>query len=240
MLGYHLLWKDRLRDELISFTNSFRFLITHGARRGIKGGKKIFYHVINRRQAETVTQSPAHFYEANDLCRHFEVGSTHWPHPSMHGNLHPRKFNHEYLASTTVVMRQGGAYMASHETLAAHGVFDLYPHVAHSDDGVQCPGYEPIVSGLYELLCAARYGPPYANTHPVQAEEVNMVLDCARQFLLDVPAIDRAGAKPPLWLVIELCCGKKRTRGHNGPLIQMLTDMGYTGTLEQPRIMYQN
>ncbi|CAD0111108.1 unnamed protein product, partial [Aureobasidium uvarum] len=134
MLGHHLLWRDRIQDELLSWTMSYLFATVHLYLRHLKGQEIGCVSTINRTRAshpEEWHYKPARFYSANDLCDH--TGVYHDYERKCQKDLpglHPRKTNHEYITHGVVGYPENDQLQqAAWADLVAAGLFKLIPEL---------------------------------------------------------------------------------------------------------------
>jgi len=112
--------------------------------------------------------------------------------------------------------------MVSLEELVDAGLWSLFPQSFLEKTAKIQPKM-----GLYTLPCDARYGSGYQEEHAFTEEEVDMVFSCAKLFKSGA-SDSGISERPPLDLIIQLCCGKKRGEGHvNDPLLKRVKKLGY-------------
>lgn len=147
MVGHHLLWHDRIPDELLSWTETSVFAIVHLYLRHLKGQGMGILSAINRSRASRpakwhVEQSgpqqyePVPFHSANDVCDYTGVYHDHdWEcKRDLHG-LHPRKTNHEYLTDGVVMYPENDRLgKVLWPALVSAGLFELVPEIKVPSD----------------------------------------------------------------------------------------------------------
>ncbi|QDS72791.1 hypothetical protein FKW77_006104 [Venturia effusa] len=157
MLGLHLMWEDPPLDELLSWTDSWLFVIVHALGR-YENGQRVPIISCGRASGLTTTDGQsASFYSANDLHEAYQVLNRAWkvgPVDSSHGDvsfkLDPRKFAHEWLSHGEVRDSEHEMKHVELGEMILQGLFHLYPEL-------DMPGLCER-TGLYEHLTAFRLG----------------------------------------------------------------------------------
>ncbi|KAK6001054.1 hypothetical protein QM012_003137 [Aureobasidium pullulans] len=142
MLGHHLLWRDRVQDELLSWTVYWPFAVIHLYLRHLKGQGLGYLSPINRFRASQRVKwhveqvgpqpyEPVRFDSANDLCDYTGIYHDHdWECKRDLPGLHPRKTNHEYITHGPVEYPENDRLtQVAWADLAAAGLFELVPEI---------------------------------------------------------------------------------------------------------------
>lgn len=215
MLGQHLLWRDRIQDQLLSWTMSYNFAIVHLYLRHLKGQEDACVSAIDRTRAthpdwhdsEPVSQvKHAKFYSANDLCDSTGVYHDHdWPCSKDLPGLHPRKTNHEYITHGVVKYPEGEMLQqATWGDLVAAGIFALIPELKVP------PNLR--AAGLYTVLRYIRttnYNTIYRTTD----QELAVAQAIAWLHTRLQPGEIREQSKPNLWMLLYALTFRKRDAG---------------------------
>lgn len=193
MLGEHLLWHDRIQDELLSWTMSYVFATVHLYLRHLKGQEIGILSMINRTRAfhpekwhieqsesqesqeshKSQAKKPVKFYSANDLSDYAGVYHDHqWPCQRDLPGLHPRKTNHEYITHGVVEYPEDDRLQqATWGDLVAAGIFELVPELK------VC--FCSVVAGLYTVLRHIRIT-NYNTIHIFSLSEESSKWSCLR------------------------------------------------------------
>lgn len=127
MIGNHLIWKDLVGDELLSYSKDPLFLVVHALRRHHEEQGTVTIQFLDRRKAKTPDGEPAKFYSALDLYTIFRVpGWSGWGSTDII-KLHPRKFTQEYLSHGPVLHPGTNLKQASIEDLIKDGLYEIFP-----------------------------------------------------------------------------------------------------------------
>ena len=159
MVGNHLVWKDLISDEFLSYSKDPLFLVVHGLRRYHEDQGNVTIQLLDRRMAKAPDGTPAKFYSALDMYTIFEVPKwTGWGHTDRI-KLHPRKFTPEYLTHGPVLTPGTKFKQALVEDLIADGLYEIFPEFEAPKDHKR--------SGLYTLQVVYRKigYPPALNPH---------------------------------------------------------------------------
>lgn len=142
--GSHLLWKDRRRDEFLSWTSSFLFAIEHALGRARKRQPQweIFICVVDPRKAEvTDTESAvdgdaAPFYPALQLWKQLDLrnwsGWSDWDY----GGLLEHKFSHETLSHGSFTYEETRWRHVPLKKFYHAGFFSMYPQFLISGEDI--------------------------------------------------------------------------------------------------------
>lgn len=215
MLGQHLLWRDRIQDQLLSWTMSYVFAIVHLYLRHLKGQEVACVSAINRTGAthpnwhnsQSVPRvKHAKFYSANDLCDYTGVYHDHdWPCSKDLPGLHPRKTNHEYITHGVVEYSEGATLQqATWSNLVSAGIFELVPELKVP------PNLR--VAGLYTVLRYIRTT-NYNHDHKTTDQELAIAQAIARLHTRLRPGDIREHSKPNLWMLLYALTFRKRVAG---------------------------
>jgi len=225
---YHVLWRDRKADNLVSTTVSPLFMFTHGMMREMKGADDVRFYIIDRRVAQDENGDPAKFYPALALCHHVNyLAYDDYGGPGDKNSVAARRLNHEAVAFGAVILPPDVLRAPSLEELLDAGLRELFPTLPKLR-----PGFK--VVKLYAALLWARRSVYYKKAHAFTDAEVDTVFTCARLFNHG-ERNDRLSRNPPIMIVLLLCTGKRRHDSvDNKPLTERLKAMGYTGMLHSP------
>jgi hypothetical protein len=160
MVGNHLIWKDLIADELLSYSKDPLFLVVHGLRRYHEDQGNVTIQFLDRRKAKTPDGRLAKFYSALDIYTIFRVPKWGgWGHID-DVKLHPRKFTQEYLSHGPVLTPCTIFKQALVKDLIKDGLYKIFPDFEAPEDHKR--------SGLYTLQVVYRkIGYPPAPTLPV-------------------------------------------------------------------------
>lgn len=148
MVGNHLIWKDLIADEFLSYSKDPLFLVVHGLRRYHEHQGNVTIQFLDRRMAKAADGTPAKFYSALDIYTIFEVPKwSGWGHTD-HIKLHPRRFTQEYLTHGPVLTPGTILKQALVEDLIADGLYQIFPEFEAPQDHKR--------SGLYTLQVVSR------------------------------------------------------------------------------------
>ena len=231
MLGQHLLWRDRIQDELLSWTMSYLFATVHLYLRHLKDQGVACISPINRARAshpekwhleQLVLQvnNPAKFYSANDLCDHTGVYHDHeWECRKDLPGLHPRKTNHEYITHGIVEYpKDDRLQQAAWSDLVIAGVFELIPELK------VC--FCSRAAGLYTVLRHIRTS-NYNEARTTTARELVVAQEMAWLHTRLQPGEVREQSRPNLWMLLYALTFHKRVAGDR--LFQeLIFRLGYT------------
>lgn len=142
--GSHLLWKDRPRDEFLSWTCSFLFAIEHALGRARKPQPQweIFICVVDPRKAKVantesaVDGDAAPFYPALQLWEHLDLRN--WSQWSQwdHGGLLEHKFSHETLSHGSFTYDDTKWRHVPLKKFYHAGFFKMYPQFLISGEDI--------------------------------------------------------------------------------------------------------
>jgi hypothetical protein len=217
MLGEHLLWKNRVQDELLSWTISYLFAIIHLYLRHLNGQGIGCIAMINRTRAshpgkwhieqlEPQVNKPARFYSANDLCDYTGVYHDHeWSCRTNMPNLHPRKTNHEYITHGVVDYPDNDRLQqAKWGDLVAAGLFELVPELK------VC--FFSRAAGLYTVLRHIRTS-NYNDVRTTTARELEIAQEIAWLHTSLRPGEEKQHSRPNLWILLHALTFHKRAAG---------------------------
>jgi len=148
MTGNHLIWKDLVADEFLSYTKSPFFFVVHGLRRHHEAQGDVTIQFLDRRMAETRDGTPAKFYVALDIYTAFDVPKWDGWGDSNNIKLHPRKFTQEYLTHGPVLTPNTIFKQASVKKLIEDGLYEIFPEFQAPEDHKR--------AGLYTLQVVYR------------------------------------------------------------------------------------
>lgn len=231
MLGQHLLWRDRIQDELLSWTISFVFATVHLYLRHLKGQEIGCISAINRTRAshpedwhveQLVSQvnNPAKFHSANDLCDYTGVYHDHeWPCQRDLPSLHPRKTNHEYITHGVVEYPENDRLQqATWDGLVAAGIFELVPEL-------KVPSSSR-AAGLYTVLRYIRTT-NYNKVEKTTDRELVVAQEIAWLHTRSLSGEGTEQTRPNLWILLYTLTFHKRAAGDE--LLQnLICNLGYT------------
>ncbi|KAI4843388.1 hypothetical protein E4T44_06761 [Aureobasidium sp. EXF-8845] len=231
MLGYHLLWCDRVQDELLSWTMSYLFAVVHLYLRHLKGQGIACISMINRNRAshpekwhmeqlEPQVNKPAKFYSANDLSDHTEVYYDHeWLCSKDLPGLHPRKTNHEYITHGVVAYPDNDRLQqATWDNLVAAGIFELIPELKVSP----CSR----AAGLHTVLRYIRTT-NYDDDRTTTDRELEVAQEIAWLHTRLRPGEEKEQSRPNLWILLHALTFHKRLTGDQ-LLQKLILRLGYT------------
>jgi len=230
MLGGHLLWRDRIQDQLLSWTMSFVFAIVHLYLRHLKGQGVAYVSAINRMKARhpdwhgeplvTPVKKLVKFYSANDLCDRTGVYHDHdWPCQKKDlPGLHPRKTNHEYLTHGVIEYPEDDRLQqATWDGLVGAGIFRLVPEL-------KVPACSR-AAGLYTVLRHIRTT-NYNSVQNTTDQELAIAQAIARLHTRLRPGEIREQSRPNLWMLLYALTFHKRIAGDQ--LFQeLIRSLGY-------------
>lgn len=230
MLGYHLLWRNRIQDELLSWTSSYLFATVHLYLRHLKGQKVGYVAMINRtrafhptrwylRQPEPRGPGPVSFYPATRLCYYARMNAHPWVCSKDEPGLHPRKLNHESITHGVV------CYPGDDELrpfgwadIVDAGLFELVPELK------VC--FCSMAAGLYTVLRHIRIS-NYNRISRTTERELEIAQKIAWLHTRSPSAKDREESRPNLWAFLHALTFRKR--GPGDKLLQkQIRKMGYT------------
>lgn len=232
MLGEHILWRDRIQDELLSWTVTYLFVTVHLYRRHLDGQEGGHIALINRTRAvcpnkwylersEPQQSTPASnkFNFANDLCEHAGVYDHEWPCSKDLPGLHCRKINHEVLTQGIIAYPEDDPLMqASWKDLVAAGIFELIPELKIY--------FDCMVAGLCTVLRYIRTT-NYNKVRRTTEHELGIALDIA-WLHTRLPAGEmREGNRPNLWALLFPLTFRKRESGDD-LFKDLICKLGYT------------
>ncbi|RDI87376.1 hypothetical protein Vi05172_g2895 [Venturia inaequalis] len=204
MLGDHLMWEDPPLDELLSWTDSWLFVIVHALGR-YESGQRIAVITCGRASGLTTPNGQsALFYHANELHNAYRLLDRVWKigqKDSLHGDrsfkLAARKFTHEWLSHGIVLDQNHEMQHVELGELVRQGLFYLYPEL---DIRGLCER-----TGLYEHLTALRLGLfYYARQSEITTDEMAIAASIARLFCK--PGQEKA----PLSVLLDTLSLRKR------------------------------
>lgn len=230
MLGEHLLWQDRIQDELLSWTMSYLFATVHLYLRHLDGQEMGYISIINRTRAvhpkewyleKSMTQehNPAKFHLANTLCEYATVFDHEWPCRRDLPGLHPRKINHELLTHGAVRYPEGDPLQqAAWTDLVAAGLFELIPELK------VC--FCSMVAGLYTVLRHIRTT-NYNEVRKTTERELVIAQNIAWLYTRLRPEERREENRPNLWILLHTLTFRKRESGDD-LFKKLIRKLGYT------------
>ncbi|KAG9681402.1 hypothetical protein KCU95_g13085, partial [Aureobasidium melanogenum] len=217
MLGHHLLWRDRIQDELLSYTVSYPFAVVHLYLRHLKGQEIGSIAMINRMRAlqpeEWYTEEmwpqtykPAKFYAATDLCDYTGVYFDHeWQCQRDLPGLHPRKTNHEFITHGPVKYPQDDRLkQAAWADLVSAGLFKLVPELKVDENSR--------AAGLYTVLRYIRTS-NYNHVRTTTEEELEIAQKIAWLHTRVQPGKEQEKSRPNLWILLHALTFRKRAAG---------------------------
>jgi hypothetical protein len=232
MLGHHLLWRDRIQDELLSWTISYLFACVHLYLRHLKGQEIASISMINRTRAVhpeswhveqlgSQANKPAKFYSANDLCDSTGVYHNHeWQCSKDIPGLHPRKTNHEYITHGVVEYPNDDILQqATWGDLVAIGIFELVPELKVSS----CSR----AAGLYTALRYIRIS-NYRRVRTTTDRELEIAQEIAWLHTRARPGEEREQSRPNLWIPLHALTFQKRAAVGDLLLQKLIRRLGYT------------
>lgn len=175
MIGLHLLWADRGRDELISWTDSCLFMIVHAWRRRELGQRDTHVCLIDRRQVKSPPLHRVAFYPALKLIETFEVlKSPIWDEKRERPHLHARKFTYEFLSHGELEYpKQVGA--SRHVPLEELEEAGLWRWLIEKSE----KAHDEEVGGLYTILRWCRNeSSNYSSIKPITRLEICSIAWC--------------------------------------------------------------
>ncbi|KEQ85518.1 hypothetical protein M438DRAFT_364598 [Aureobasidium pullulans EXF-150] len=233
MLGDHLLWKDRIQDELLSHTSSCLFGIVHLLLRHLKGQGEGYLAIINRTRAFRLErwykQQPENakepglvrFHYGPRLCDKIDIFNHNWVCQMSVPGLHYRKFTHEYITQGLFGYPEDDVLQhASWADLVSAGIFELLP-----DLKVQC---RERPSGLYTTLRGLRSSNfERTRASKITENEMEAAEKLAWLHTLSSAEEKEEGDRPQLWALLNYLTFRKREAGDE--LFQdRIRQLGYT------------
>ena len=231
MVGHHLAWDDRIRDEFRSFTKSPLFAFVHANQRHLMGQKDVYIHIFDTRHAyrpkwyvnqesqqEQESNQPVEFLHAPAICDATKLYRGAWSKEEMTA-LHPRKFTHEYLAHGVVAISEDSRLQpVSLRDLVENGFYTLVPEL-RVPAGTIC-------AGLWTTLrCSRRI--LHETAKPCTAEELDIAERLSRLHTRSTPDEPRTVTRPNLWIFMSYLSFRKRS--DNDPLFRdKIRQLGYT------------
>ncbi|KAH0009212.1 hypothetical protein KCU78_g10848, partial [Aureobasidium melanogenum] len=231
MLGHHLLWRDRIQDELLSWTISYLFATVHLYLRHLKGQEIGSIAMINRTRALQPTEwhmeqikpqayKPTKFYAATDLCDYTGVYDSHeWQCQRDLPGLHPRKTNHEFITHGAVKYPQSDRLkQAAWADLVSAGLFELVPELKVDENSR--------AAGLYTVLRYIRtsnYNHVCTTTEP----ELEIAQRIAWLHTRLQPGEKQEKSRPNLWILLHALTFRKRAAGDQ-LIRELIRKLGYT------------
>ncbi|KAH0367984.1 hypothetical protein KCU65_g4319, partial [Aureobasidium melanogenum] len=242
MVGAHLLWRDRIPDELLSWSMSYLFATVHLYRRHLDGQEIGYIAMINRTRAvrpqnwylerlKPQQSTPARFNFANDHCEYTGVYDHEWPCSKDLPGLHPRKINHEVLTHGAVAYPEDDPLMqTSWKDLVAAGIFELVPELKIY--------FDCMVAGLYTVLRYIRTT-NYNKVRRTTEHELAIALGIAWLYTRLPPGETREGNRPNLWALLHLLSFHKRESGDD-LFKDLIRRLGYTRKFFRPLSVLKN
>ncbi|KAH0404992.1 hypothetical protein KCU89_g561, partial [Aureobasidium melanogenum] len=230
MVGEHLLWRDRIPDELLSWTMSYLFATVHLYRRHLDGQEIGYISMINRTRAvrpekwylerlEPQYSTPARFNFANDICQYTRVYVHEWPCSKDLPGLHPRKFNHEVLTHGVIAYPEDDPLLqAAWKDLVAAGIFELIPELKTY--------FDSMVAGLYTVLRYIRTT-NYNEVRRTTENELVIAQEIAWLHTRLPPGETREESRPNLWILLHTLTFRKRESGDH-LFKDLIRKLGYT------------
>jgi hypothetical protein len=148
MVGNHLVWKDLVADEFLSYTKCAFFLVVHGLRRYHEAQGDVTIQYFDRRKAQNPDGRSTKFYVALDIFTAFDVPKWDGWGDSNNIKLHPRKFTQEYLTHGPVLTPNTIFKQARVEDLIRDGLYEIFPEFEAPEDHKR--------AGLYTLQVVYR------------------------------------------------------------------------------------
>lgn len=230
MLGEHLLWQDRIQDELLSWTMSYLFATVHLYLRHLDGQEMGYISMINRtravhpkkwylEQSDAQEHEPAMFYFANILCEIIRVLDHEWPCRRDQPGLHTRKINHELITEGAVeIPTDDPLQQAAWTDLVAAGLFDLVPELKVCSCSM--------VAGLYTVLRHIRTS-NYNEIRRTSERDLVIAQNIAWLHTRLPPGKTRNEGRPNLWILLHTLTFHKRAPGDE-LFKELIRALGYT------------
>ena len=134
MVGNHLIWKDLISDEFLSYSKDPLFLVIHALTRYHEDQGTVTIQFLDRRMAKTRDGTPARFYSALDIYTIFEVPKwTGWGHTN-HVKLHRRKFRQKFLTHGLVLTPGTIFKQVLVKDLISDGLYKIFPEFEAPED----------------------------------------------------------------------------------------------------------
>jgi hypothetical protein len=245
MIGNHLIWKDLVVDEFLSYSKDPLFLVVHALRRHHENQGNVTIQFLDRRQAKTPSGEPAVLYSALDLYTIFGVPK--WSGWGLNDitKLHPRKFTQELLSHGPVLISDTTLKQASIGDLINDGLFKIFSEFDTPGDHKR--------AGLYTLQVVYRKigyppetphdatnraaGPIYsyencARQVPMTEELLETVRKVTLNFRARPKGVDVETLEPPLHAFIGFLTFEKRQK--EDPVFMEWIKKHYKGTVTSP------
>ncbi|KAG9519350.1 hypothetical protein KCV07_g4919, partial [Aureobasidium melanogenum] len=183
MVGEHLLWRDRIPDELLSWTMSYLFATVHLYRRHLDGQEIGYISMINRTRAVR----PEKWYLERLEPQH----ST------------PAKFN--FANDIFIAYPEDDPLLqAAWKDLVAAGIFELIPELKIY--------FDSMVAGLYTVLRYIRTT-NYNEVRRTTENELVIAQEIAWLHTRLPPGETREESRPNLWILLHTLTFRKRESG---------------------------
>ncbi|KAG9550975.1 hypothetical protein KCU71_g14566, partial [Aureobasidium melanogenum] len=183
MVGEHLLWRDRIPDELLSWTMSYLFATVHLYRRHLDGQEIGYISMINRTRAVR----PEKWYLERLEPQH----ST------------PAKFN--FANDFFIAYPEDDPLLqAAWKDLVAAGIFELIPELKIY--------FDSMVAGLYTVLRYIRTT-NYNEVRRTTENELVIAQEIAWLHTRLPPGETREESRPNLWILLHTLTFRKRESG---------------------------
>ncbi|KAG9529929.1 hypothetical protein KCU93_g2958, partial [Aureobasidium melanogenum] len=183
MVGEHLLWRDRIPDELLSWTMSYLFATVHLYRRHLDGQEIGYISMINRTRAVR----PEKWYLERLEPQH----ST------------PAKFN--FANDFFIAYPEDDPLLqAAWKDLVAAGIFELIPELKIY--------FDSMVAGLYTVLRYIRTT-NYNEVRRTTENELVIAQEIAWLHTRLPPGETREESRPNLWILLHTLTFRKRKSG---------------------------
>ncbi|THX79262.1 hypothetical protein D6D04_05278 [Aureobasidium pullulans] len=244
MLGWHLLWKDRTLDELLSWTSSYVFAMVHLYLRHLDGQEAGYITTINRtratrpgagryKQASEKIAEQQRFHHALDLCNKFKIFLHEWSRDPKNlwdlWGLHPRRFTHEYITQGLVAYPEDDILQhASFGDLVTAGIFKLVPEL-------KVP-VKSMAAGLYTFLRWLRTT-LYKDVWRTTEHELKIAEKMAWLHTRLPPGEKKEENRPHLWALLNFLTFRKREAGDE-MFQKLIRGLGYTR--KSPQIKPEN
>lgn len=213
MCRAHLMWHDRVVDELLSWSASLMFAVVHAVRRHEIGQRPVYICCGSPASLKTVENHTASFFPANLVHEAF----SRVPH-----GLNYNMFTHEYLSWGPVLDPDSSFRHVVLEKLIEEGLFELFPNLKLGGLAKR--------TGLYEHLMYLR------KWNFIRKEVVPTPItfkDCetaSRLANLFKAPLNASHGKPRIYCFIAFLALRKR-RILRGDCFEKWVKEHYTGTI---------
>ncbi|KAK6428596.1 hypothetical protein LTR95_015259 [Oleoguttula sp. CCFEE 5521] len=128
ILVNHLVWKDLEVDEFLSYSSDFLFLFIDALNRHSEKQGNVTIQIIDRRESVDKNDKPVPFWSALDLAKELDIYNPDYVWDRyIEGDIHPRKFTHEYLSWGSLRYKNSTLLQANLADLIADGLYKLFP-----------------------------------------------------------------------------------------------------------------